>query len=199
MWLRRAVWNLFFYCVCFWPSYYFPTPSLPPSQTYQKIVINKTLAPPTIRKHEMKHTRPFICHQSNCPKHTIGFTTSNDLRRHMKALHGYRYKSSSSSCSSASGDGGGGGWYWCDGGGGADGGEPATTVGGWRCKYCPPVEVLWSGGGSGSSTTTITTTAASAVTKAFFSTRKDNFRNHIKRIHNGLRRESESIDEFFRR
>lgn len=107
----------------------------------------------------------------------------------MKALHGYRYKSSVASPSS----GGGAasmGTGRDDSADWADVAEISTTindiVGGWRCKYCllmePPNGI-----------------PNGHPTKGFFSTRKDNFRNHIKRIHRALRRDSESMDDFFRR
>ncbi|KAF8446962.1 hypothetical protein BDZ91DRAFT_132190 [Kalaharituber pfeilii] len=114
------------------------------------------------KKHEMKHTKPFTCLQRSCPKHKVGFTTSNDLRRHMKALHGV------------------------DGSVDPEVIAAVDAVGGWRCKYCPTVEPS-NGIGHGH------------PAKGFFSTRKDNFRNHIKRIHSSLRRENETMDEFFRR
>jgi len=75
-------------------------------------------------------------------------------------------------------------------GGSVDGGDtaqvisPLDAVGGWRCKYC---------------TETPNAFGHANPTKGFFSTRKDNFRNHIKRIHSALKRDSESMDDFFRR
>ncbi|KAF8455751.1 hypothetical protein BGX38DRAFT_145652 [Terfezia claveryi] len=133
----------------------------------------------------MKHTKPFTCIQRSCPKHKVGFTTSNDLRRHMKALHGYRFKPSVASPSGgASGVTGGDGSV--DGGDVAEVIPPVDGVGGWRCKYCAQMEPPSVLGHANS-------------TKGFFSTRKDNFRNHIKRMHGALKRDSESMDEFFKR
>lgn len=133
----------------------------------------------------MKHTKPFTCVQRSCPKHKVGFTTSNDLRRHMKALHGYRFKQSVASPSrGTSGVTGGDGSV--DGGDAAEAIPPVDAVGGWRCKYCAQME-------------TPSALGHANPTKGFFSTRKDNFRNHIKRMHGALKRDSESVDEFFRR
>ncbi|KAF8459678.1 hypothetical protein BDZ91DRAFT_766756 [Kalaharituber pfeilii] len=96
-------------------------------------------------------------------------------------LLGYRYKSSvSNSRANLGGDGS------VDGSVDPEVIAAVDAVGGWRCKYCPTVEPS-TGIGHGH------------PAKGFFSTRKDNFRNHIKRIHSLLRRENETMDEFFRR
>ena len=103
----------------------------------------------------------------------------------MKALHGYRIKTSVASPSrGTSGVTGGGGSV--DGGDAAEAIPPVDAVGGWRCRYCAQME-------------TSSTLGHPNPTKGFFSTRKDNFRNHIKRMHSALKRNSENMDEFFRR
>lgn len=128
----------------------------------------------------MKHTKPFTCPQGNCPKHLVGFSTINDLKRHIKALHGHRYNSkqtvAANHVNGATGEGG------LD---GSDGHDVGAFVGGWRCRYCL-LETSNSAGHGNQS-------------KGFSSTRKDNFRSHIRRIHSGLKEESESMDDFFRR
>lgn len=129
----------------------------------------------------MKHTKPFTCPQGSCSKHTTGFSTINDLKRHIKALHGYCYNSNTAVAANhvsgaSAGEGG------VDGG---DGHDVGTFVGGWRCKYCLLEAASGTGHGNQS--------------KGFSSTRKDNFRSHIRRIHSVLRKESESMDDFFRR
>ena len=102
----------------------------------------------------------------------------------MKALHGYRYKSSVASPShGTSGVAGGDGSVDGD---TTEAIPPVDAVGGWRCKYCAQME-------------TPNVLGHANPAKGFFSTRKDNFRNHIKRMHGALKRDSESLDEFFRR
>lgn len=38
------------------------------------------------RKHEVRHTKPFKCNESNCTR-SKGFSTKNDLDRHKKSVH----------------------------------------------------------------------------------------------------------------
>lgn len=38
------------------------------------------------RKHELRHTKPFRCEISGCSR-TEGFSTTNDLDRHIKSRH----------------------------------------------------------------------------------------------------------------
>lgn len=38
------------------------------------------------RKHNLRHTKPFHCTVEGC-KRVDGFSTSNDLERHVKSLH----------------------------------------------------------------------------------------------------------------
>lgn len=39
-----------------------------------------------IRKHQLRHTKPFRCQEPGCPRKD-GFSTKNDLERHRKSLH----------------------------------------------------------------------------------------------------------------
>ncbi|KAF5019262.1 hypothetical protein F66182_8737 [Fusarium sp. NRRL 66182] len=42
-----------------------------------------------LRKHELKHTLPWLCDVHGCPR-TKGFTSKNDLDRHKRTVHGDR-------------------------------------------------------------------------------------------------------------
>lgn len=57
-------------------------------------------------------------------------------------------------------------------------------MGGWECIFCAGEGKGEDGNGQG---------------KSFFSTRKDNFKNHVRRIHGGLRGEGEDLAGFLRR
>jgi hypothetical protein len=39
-----------------------------------------------VRKHTRRHEKPFVCREKGCGR-TEGFSTSNDLDRHMKSKH----------------------------------------------------------------------------------------------------------------
>lgn len=39
------------------------------------------------RKHEARHTKPYKCPLISCQRSTVGFTSKNDLSRHMNSVH----------------------------------------------------------------------------------------------------------------
>jgi hypothetical protein len=39
------------------------------------------------RKHKARHERPWKCPDPDCKKHMCGFSTRNDLDRHLKSVH----------------------------------------------------------------------------------------------------------------
>ncbi|OJD29266.1 c2h2 type zinc finger domain protein [Diplodia corticola] len=49
------------------------------------------------KKHELKHTKPHVCNEPNCPRKE-GFATSNDLDRHKKSVHNAAGKTKSFRC-----------------------------------------------------------------------------------------------------
>lgn len=42
---------------------------------------------PRPRKHEQRHTKPFFCKALDCSRHGQGFSTPNDVERHMRSCH----------------------------------------------------------------------------------------------------------------
>ncbi|KAF1996730.1 hypothetical protein P154DRAFT_579665 [Amniculicola lignicola CBS 123094] len=57
------------------------------------------------KKHMLKHEKPWKCHVHPCKRNGRGFTTTNDLKRHQKSVHGMgatenSYKCASESCRS---------------------------------------------------------------------------------------------------
>ncbi|KAK0635619.1 hypothetical protein B0T17DRAFT_50489 [Bombardia bombarda] len=53
-----------------------------------------------LNKHQQRHTKPFRCKEPDCPR-TDGFSTKNDLTRHMQCVHnsnGVRYRCNIDQC-----------------------------------------------------------------------------------------------------
>ncbi|KAI1262728.1 hypothetical protein F5Y18DRAFT_150477 [Xylariaceae sp. FL1019] len=59
-----------------------------------------------LKKHHQRHTKPFKCDVEDCPRHTEGFSTINDLDRHKRSVHpntqavGNRYQCPLGACKS---------------------------------------------------------------------------------------------------
>jgi hypothetical protein len=95
------------------------------------------------RKHELRHTKPFICQIAGCYR-TEGFSTVNDLDRHTKSKHPSALQ----------------------------GLQPTKR---YRCHVqgCKSKEKLWP--------------------------RLDNFRSHLKRVHQKILATDEEFEEMVRR
>lgn len=46
----------------------------------------------------LKHDKPFMCNLSGCKRVGLGFTTTNDLDRHRKSVHGIGLTDKSYQC-----------------------------------------------------------------------------------------------------
>jgi hypothetical protein len=62
----------------------------------------KHFADMVVRKHKLKHEKPYKCNWPKCKRGEQGFTTVNDLDRHKKSVHQVRLLEKSYQCASES-------------------------------------------------------------------------------------------------